>query len=92
MVSSTAVLPADDLVDWIFQHLKKKYFWIFLIIYKLFPNIYLKDFDELKEHNEQAIAIDDSIIEEFEEPTSKIELSQQTSSNSETGQNIRTSR
>ena len=61
-------------------------------MYKLFPNIYFKDFDELKEHNEQAIAIDDSIIEEFEEPTSKIELSQQTSSNSETGQNIRTSR
>ena len=70
---------------------KKKYFSIFNY-YKLFPNIYLKDFDELKEHNEQAIAIDDSIIEEFEEPTSKIELSQQTSSNSETGQNIRTSR
>ena len=64
----------------------------FFNYYKLFPNIYLKDFDELKEHNEQAIAIDDSIIEEFEEPTSKIELSQQTSSNSETGQNIRTSR
>ena len=71
---------------------KKKIFFDFLIIYKLFPNIYFKDFDELKEHNEQAIAIDDSIIEEFEEPTSKIELSQQTSSNSETGQNIRTSR
>ena len=70
----------------------KKIFLNFSIIYKLFPNIYLKDFDELKEHNEQAIAIDDSIIEEFEEPTSKIELSQQTSSNSETGQNIRTSR
>ena len=78
-------------MDWIFQHFIKKYFWIFNY-YKLFPNIYLKDFDELKEHNEQAIAIDDSIIEEFEEPTSKIELSQQTSSNSETGQNIRTSR
>ena len=69
----------------------KKIFLNFLII-NFFPNIYLKDFDELKEHNEQAIAIDDSIIEEFEEPTSKIELSQQTSSNSETGQNIRTSR